>query len=320
MSTMRTQLDRLWRASRPLTATGIIMLAALAASAAAMALDHRAILGAPAWLKPAKFAISIAIYVLTLAWIFTHLPDRRRLAAIVGWVTALVLVVELAIIDLQAARGVTSHFNVGTPLDAALFEIMGTAILLLWVTSIVLTVVLFRHHFADGAFGWALRLGMLVTVLGQATGGLMTTPTRAQLTAARTAPMTVSGAHTVGGPDGGAGVPLTGWSREHGDIRVAHFVGLHAVQILPLAVWLIGPLGSAVRRRRAVFVAAAVYAALFGILLAQALSGQPLLAPRGAIAIALAAWAIALTAGSLFIAAARRTDAAGDALPMMVSR
>jgi hypothetical protein len=319
MSGMRTQLDRLWRASRPLTATGIVMLVAFAASLAAMAVGHGYILGAPTWLKPAKFAISTAIYVFTLAWIFTYLPERRRLTASVGWLTSVIVVLEVGIIDVQAGRGVTSHFNVGTPLDGALFAIMGIGILIAWMAAIALTVGLFRHSFADEALGWALRLGLLITVIGQATGGLMTNPTSAQLAAARTSRLTVAGAHTVGAPDGGPGVPITGWSTEHGDLRVPHFVGLHAVQLIPAIAWLIGPLGSAIRRRRAVFVAAAAYVALYAILLAQALRGQPFLAPQGSIAVALAAWVAAVLAGSWFVAAWRKgTD--GDALPMMVSR
>jgi hypothetical protein len=320
MSRIRVHLERFWRASRPLTATGIVMLVALAASLAAVAVDHSRILGAPTWLKPAKFAISSAIYLFTLAWIFTYLPERRRLTSVVGWLTAVIVTFEVGVIDVQAARGVTSHFNVGTPLDASLFAVMGTGILIVWVAAIALTVGLFRQRFADQGFGWALRLGMLVTVLGQGTGGFMTTPTAAQLAAARTAPLTVAGAHTVGAPDGGPGVPITGWSREHGDLRVPHFVGMHAVQFLPAAAWLIGPLGSAVRRRRAVLAAAAGYVALFGILLAQALSGQPLLAPGGPIAVAFAAWAIALVAASLVVAAARRAHAANDVLPLTVSQ
>src|SRR4051794_6781361 len=111
MQTLRRQLERLWRTSPPLAATGILMLAALAASLVAMAVDHRTILGAPAWLKPAKFAVSSAIYAFTVAWIFTFIPARRRLTAIVGWITALTLVLEVGIIDGQAARGLTSHFN-----------------------------------------------------------------------------------------------------------------------------------------------------------------------------------------------------------------
>ena len=319
MSRLRRLVDSLWRGSRPLTASGVLMLVAFAVSVVAMGLDHREILGAPRWLKPAKFGISTAIYAFTLAWIFTWLPERRRLKAVVGWIVSVVIVLEVVLIDVQAARGVTSHFNVGTPFDAAVFGIMGTAILIAWLASIALMVALFRHRFADEAFGWALRIGMLITVLGQATGGIMTTPTQAQLAAARTTPMTVSGAHTVGAPDGGAGLPITGWSREHGDLRVGHFVGIHAVQLLPALAWLIGPLGSTVRRRRAVLLLAIAYFALFGILLAQALMGQPLLAPHGPIAIAFVAWAILSMAGVSFAAASRRSTAAAS-LPFVVSR
>jgi hypothetical protein len=296
------------------------MLVAFAVAVVAMGLDHRQILGAPRWLKPAKFGISTAIYGFTLAWIFTWLPERRRLKAVVGWIVSVVIVLEVFLIDLQAARGVTSHYNVGTAFDAAVFGIMGTAILIAWLASIALTVALFRHRFADEAFGWALRIGMLITVLGQATGGIMTTPTQSQLAAARTTRMTVSGAHTVGAPDGGAGLPITGWSREHGDLRVGHFVGLHAVQLLPAAALLIGPLGSAVRRRRAVLLLATAYFALFVILLAQALMGQPLLTPQGPIAIAFGAWAIASIAGVSFVAGWRRSATAGASLPFVVSR
>jgi hypothetical protein len=275
MLTMTT-LQRLWRASAPLTAIGIVMLAAFAASAIAMAVDPRQILGAPRWLKPAKFAISSAVYAFTLAWIFTRLPDRRRLTSIVGGITAAVLVLEVGIIDVQAARGLTSHFNEATTLDAALFAIMGAAIVTLWVAAMALTVALFRHRFDDAPFGWALRLGMLLTVIGQGTGALMTIPSSAQLEAARSSGLRVSGSHTVGAPDGGPGLPITGWSREHGDLRAPHFVGMHAVQLLPAVAWSIGLFASGASRRLAVFVAAAGYYALFAILLAQALAGHPM--------------------------------------------
>ena len=275
MLTMTT-LRRLWNANAPLTATGLVMLAALIASVIAMAVDSSQILGAPRWLKPAKFAISSAIYAFTLAWIFTWLPERRRLTAIVGGISAVVLVVEVGIIDLQAARGMTSHFNAATALDAALFAVMGIAILVLWVAAMVLTVALFRHRFEDASLGWALRLGMLLTVIGQGTGGLMTIPSSARLEAARSSGLHVSGSHTVGAPDGGPGLPVTGWSREHGDLRAPHFVGLHAVQVLPAIAWLGGWFGAA-WHRRAVLLGAAGYYALFAILLAQALAGHPVL-------------------------------------------
>jgi len=121
-------LDSLWRASRPLTVVGGLMLVVAVASVVGLAVDPRIITGSPAWLKPLKFAVSTAVYSLTLAWIFTWLPEWRRVRGIVGWTTAIVFVLEVAIIDLQAWRGTTSHFNISTPLDMVLFSIMGGAI------------------------------------------------------------------------------------------------------------------------------------------------------------------------------------------------
>ena len=91
----------------------------------ALLVDPREITGAPAWMKPAKFAASIAIYTLTLAWVFTYLREWPRTRRVVSWVTTVTLLLEIVIIDLQAWRGTTSHFNVGTLLDGVLFTIMG---------------------------------------------------------------------------------------------------------------------------------------------------------------------------------------------------
>jgi hypothetical protein len=249
------------------------MIVAFALSLAGMLVDLRLITSAPAWLKPAKFAISTAIYSLTLAWVFAYLPDWPRLKSTTGWITAVVFVLEVAIIDVQAARGTTSHFNMATPLDASLFVIMGFAIVAVWLTSVAVTVALFRRRFPDQTMGWALRLGMLIAVLGSATGGLMVRPTDAQLAQAHaTHRMPTSGAHTVGGLDGGPGMPGTGWSREHGDLRVPHFVGIHAMQILPMFAWLIGR-----NRPRLVIAAGGLYLMVFALLLVQALDGRPFL-------------------------------------------
>ena len=153
---------------------------------------------------------------------------------------------------------------------------MGLAILVQTLAAIAVAAALWRQRFADRAMGWALRLGMTITIVGAMTGGLMTQPTRAQLDAARAGqPMTVSGAHTVGAPDGGPGLPGTGWSREHGDLRVAHFLGLHALQMLPLIAFLFTRRAG---RKRAASGwsgrSSASYVSLFGLLLWQALRGQ----------------------------------------------
>jgi hypothetical protein len=291
----------------PLTLTGWLMLAALTASLAGLALDPRLVAGAPAWLKPAKFAASIALYTSTLAWIFTLLPDWPRTRRIVGWTTAVALTFELLIIDLQAWRGTTSHFNVATRFDGMLWMVMGATIVVQTLTSVAVAVALWRQRFADRALGWALRLGMTITIVGAFSGGLMAQPTGTQLAAARAGqPLTVAGAHTVGAADGGPGLPGTGWSVERGDLRVSHFVGLHALQALPLVALLLARKRSAESTRvRLIVTAGASYFALFCLLLWQALRGQPVLAPDPLTLAALTAWA-AITAIAAYLSSARR--------------
>src|SRR5688572_5180809 len=127
---------QLWKGSAPLTAAGLLMLGVLAVTLVGLLVDPRVVTGAPVWLKPAKFAVSLAIYMLTLAWIFSLLPAWPRLRRIVGWTTAATLVLEMAIIAGQAFRGTASHFNVGTIVDGALFTIMGLAILVQTLSTV----------------------------------------------------------------------------------------------------------------------------------------------------------------------------------------
>jgi hypothetical protein len=188
-----------------------------------------------------------------------------------------------------------------------LFNIMGLGILVQTLSSVAVAVALWRQRFDDRALGWALRFGLVVSIIGASTGGLMLRPTTAQLEEARTTgDMAIAGAHTVGAPDGGPGLPGTGWSVVHGDLRIPHFVGLHAMQILPL-------LALAVRRRRvdetarvrAMFVATASYVALFAILLWQALRGQSLVQPDGFTIGVFLVWAILSAIGEWFAATRR---------------
>ena len=275
---LRGLLQPLFKVDPLLTGAGLGLLLLVPIFGALLALDPRMVMGAPVWLKPAKFALSTAIYSLTLAWVFTYIPQWPATRRIVGRITASVMLVEVAVIAVQAFRGTTSHFNVATAFDAALFSIMGIAIASQTISTVAVAIALWRNPFADAAMGWALRAGMTITIMGASVGGLMTAgPTPAQLAEIKaTGRITVVGAHTVGGPDGGPGLPGVGWSTRHGDLRVPHFFGLHAIQALPLLALLL-------RRRpnpRAVSVvqtAACLYALLFVFLLAEARMGIPLL-------------------------------------------
>jgi hypothetical protein len=280
----RAALGRAWAANRPLTFLGLAMLLALLVSLIGIALDPRVITGAPAWLKPAKFGISIAIYSFTLLWLLTFVKGHPRLVGLVSIVTTVSFVIEMIVVILQVVRGTISHFNAATPLDSALFSIMGNFVVAIWLMNLLAAILLLIQRLPDPAFAWALRLGLLLTLVGAASGFLMVRPTPTQLAALKAdQPVTAIGAHSVGVEDGGAGLPVTGWSTTGGDLRVGHFVGLHALQAMPLVGWLL-------MRRRArrlsqgqrlalTWTAGLAYLGLMLLLIWQALRGQPLIAP-----------------------------------------
>lgn len=300
---------------RPLAWSGLAALALLALFLLGLVLDPRTIAGAPAWLKPTKFAVSITVYTFTLLWLLGHVrqdtPWRARLVRSAGWVVVGMFAIEFVAIVTQVVRGVTSHFNFQTPLDAALYVAMGVAINVLLVAHVVVAGLLSTQRFASPAFGAALRWGMGITILGMAQAFLMTVPTAQQLAGWQSGErIAIVGAHSVGAHDGVAigegggapGMPVTGWRSDVGDLRVGHFVGLHALQVIPLLAALFGRLGLRERKRVGlVHVAAAGYLGLTVLVTVQALRAQPLLRPdawTGAafaallVACALATWAV----------------------------
>lgn len=286
-------LQQAYAANRALALLGVLMLITLGASLSGLALDPRTINGAPAWLKPFKFAVSIALYSFTLLWMLSFVENRPRLVRAISWVSLLAFLVETVVIIAQVLRGTTSHFNVGSAFDQAMFSFMGMFVLAIWAMNLLAAILLLAQRMADPALAWALRLGLLLTLVGAGLGFLMTRPTAEQLAGLRAgqAP-TVIGAHSVGAPDDGPGMPVTHWSTTGGDLRVAHFVGLHAMQALPIVGLLLARRRrlSARRRLALVWVAGLSYLALIGLAAWQALRGQPLLAPDATTLAAAAAW------------------------------
>jgi hypothetical protein len=241
---------------------------------------------------------------VTVIWVFTYLTAWTRTRAVVGWMNAITLTTEIAIIVVQVARGTSSHFNISTSLNAALWSTMGLAIVVQTLTAIGLAVAVWRARFADRAVGWAIRLGLTISILGASSGGLMTAPTAAQLERMRAGDRpVVVGAHTVGAPDGGPGLVGTGWSTQHGDLRVPHFLGLHAFQALPLLALATRRRGWAEPRRVRVTVAAATsYAGLFALMLLEAMRGYSLVNPDRLTMLGGVAWLV-LSVAAAWIAA-----------------
>ena len=197
----------LWH--RPLVLLVAAMVLLVPVALVGLVVDDRVLVGAPIWLKPLKFALSLALYGLTLAWMLSLLRRGRRWGARMGTVVAVAGAIEMVIIVGQVLRGRQSHFNGQTMFDTVLFFVMAATITVLWVANLVIAVLLLRERLVDRPTAWAIRLGLLVAAAGMALGFLMVGPT-AEQRAAR--PVTMFGAHTVGAPDGGPGLPLTGWS------------------------------------------------------------------------------------------------------------
>src|SRR5574340_351620 len=290
---------------RPLVALSAAMAGLAAVSLIGLVVDDRVLTGAPIWLKPLKFSVSLALYGLTWAWLMSLRPKASRLLGWSGTVIAVAAAVEMVILAGQVLRGRTSHFNTSTPFDAMLFSIMGFTIMVLWVATLVATLLLACRRLADGPSRWAIRMGMGNYLLGLALGGLMIgNPSGAE---------GLTGAHSVGVADGGPGMPITGWSTTGGDLRIPHFVGMHALQLLPLFALGLGALAGRFPlldrepvRTRLVLVAGGVYAGWTGLLTWQAMRGQPLVHPDGATLTGAGALMIAAVTGIGWSARASR--------------
>jgi hypothetical protein len=207
-----------WR--NPLLAlVGWLHIVLLLGALAGFLTDDRRIEGVNLWLEPMKFMLSIAIFLWSIAWFSKYIRRPRWLLTAVSVVLCVTMIVESACILLQAARGITSDYNVATDFDAAVFKTMG---IMIGIDVVVVIIVLFmlgkpsiRLH---PAYLWAVRAGVVIFLVGGAIGGVLLG----------------NGAPTFGAPEGGPGLPLLNWSRVEGSLGIARGLALHALQVLPL--------------------------------------------------------------------------------------
>lgn len=243
---------------RRLTRYGALLMALLWPIAIAWALDDRVLRDANVWIKPMKFSFSIGVLAWTTAWFVGHLPvDHRGSRAVdrIVWLLIGAGSFELAYITLQAALGQGSHYNVGDSVHGLMYALMGFAALLLTVTQPMLAWQLARYPDPrrPAVYRHAVLVGLVLTfVLGAGIGGLLSA----------TQP-----------PVGGTSLPFFGWALSGGDLRPAHFVGIHAEQILPVVGLAATALGGW-RAKAALWTAVVVYGALFGLLVTWGLLGR----------------------------------------------
>ncbi|MFI7059595.1 hypothetical protein ACIBL3_01315 [Kribbella sp. NPDC050124] len=306
------------RLHRPLLWVSIGLAATTLVAIGGALFDDRVLLGHPIWMKPLKFAISLGIYCVTLAWMLSLQTKARRLGWWMGTVVAVGVAAEMVLIAGQVVvRGRQLHFNMSTPTDQLIHNIMATTIYLVWAAVLVVAVQLLFDKPGDRALRWSIRLALGTTLGGMLLGNLMFRVTPAQgREAAEAGNQLHFGSHSVGVEDGGAGLPITGWSTQAGDLRIGHFLGVHALQAIPLVA-----LGLVLLARRyailrpegprtaLVFVGAASYAGLIWLVTWQALRGESVVHPGGATLTAGASWLGATILLSLLVLfRARRTS------------
>lgn len=292
-----------WSVNATLTVFVICSAFLMLVGIVGMLVDPRTVLGMPNWAKSTKFGISLLLYGATLLWLLPQLTQRRRLAQFVGHASGAILNLEIVLLAVQAVRGVPMHFNVSTPLDTVLWRIMSISIMLFWCVTLLGLVLLLFQPMQNRTLAWSIRLGMLITLVGLTQGFLMPLPNATQLAMLTDGQhLDLVGAHTVGGLDGGPGLPLLGWSTAHGDLRIGHFVGIHGIQTIPLLGFVLRSLPQAWLRRThhlgLLVLGAAGHLGLVVLVTWQALRDQPLLSPDAATLGAFAALVLILGVGA----------------------
>jgi hypothetical protein len=258
-------LAELERRQPQLAAAGRLFLLAAVPCMVAMMVDPRTVNDVSGWIKPTKFFVSISLYFCTLAWYFGYLPQhaqRSRAGRFVIWAPIIAAALEMAWMITAAMYGVPSHFNRASVMWWAAYAGAGLGALTLMAAVLVQGVLLACNR--EVSTDPALRLSL---VLGAVIAGVATVFVGAILA--------MGNGHWVGGTASDAGgLPLLGWSRSGGDLRVAHFWALHAHQLIPLGGWLV--VRSSVRGARSLVVSIAVaYVCLIALTFVQALQGQP---------------------------------------------
>lgn len=212
--------------------------------------------GTNAWYKPIKFALSTWVYAWAMGYFTGHLSSGWHID-LFNWAIIITLSFEIIYITFQAARGQLSHFNLSTPLYSALYSLMAIAATVATLFTAYIGVLFFTEPIPElsETYLWSIRLGIILFVIFALEGFVMGSRL----------------SHTIGAEDGGKGLPFLNWSTKFGDPRVAHFIGMHALQVLPLlATFLVKDLWL-------ILLIALLYAALAFWVLFQALNAQPLI-------------------------------------------
>jgi hypothetical protein len=261
-------LRRMWADAPHLMIVALMLSLALVPLYAAMALDLRLFQGESPWLKPIKFHFALAIYAASLAFFARYMPEATRASRRWRWfIAAVVFAITAEAVWLSGAAmlNAASHFNRAHPVLMVVYPLMGAFAVLLTSASLVMGISVWRHRQGgvDPAVHLAVALGLVLTFV-------LTVPVAGYLSS--------QPGHGVG--ETTQTLWLMGWSRDAGDLRVAHFFATHALHAIPLA----GLLAARFAPRQAiplVWLATGLFVALVVGSFVQALHGRPFLPMLG---------------------------------------
>jgi hypothetical protein len=256
---MTRKSSRMWHDAPAFTGLALFITLTAAPLLAAAMIDTRTFLDAPVWQKPLQFHLALATYILTLAFFARFLPHglRTRPWRIYAAIVCFCIIAELVWVGGAASFATASHFNTANPVMGTIYGLMGLFAVILTSASGVMGAAIWRNP-ATGlrpALHLSIALGLILTCV---------------LTLIAAGTMSSMPGHHVGLPTTHAALPILGWSREVGDLRVAHFFATHALHVIPLA-------GLLAPTRSLVWTASAAYSALVAFAMWQAFQGQPFL-------------------------------------------
>lgn len=206
-----------------------------------------------AWYKPFKFAFSTFTLVWAMAWYCHYLPSFN--VNIFNWTVIILLGFEIVYISIMASQGKTSHYNVSSPFYSAMFSMMALAATLVTLYIGYIGLLFFTNSFPElpNYYVWAIRLGILIFVIFSFEGALM---------GGRMS-------HSVGLVNDNSNLFILGWSKLVGDLRVSHFIGMHALQVLPILSFYL------LKNTKLTIVVGIVHGLIALFTLMQALNGKP---------------------------------------------
>ena len=219
------------------------------------------VLGLNSMIKPIKFCLSIWIYQWTMAYLLFYVNNQQKVKWY-SYLSVFVMIFEISVIIGQAFQGGLSHFNQTASIGGILYGLMGVLIVWLTTATLVLTIrFIFQKSYNIAApFALSIKIGLFLFVVFSFFGGYMS----------------VLNTHNLGGKMGGPGLPLLNWSTLYGDLRVAHFFGIHSLQIIPLAGYYIAEkVKEESKARNYVWLVALIYFVFITALAVQSLMGIP---------------------------------------------